>query len=483
MVRCWTERLGGLAAAAAFLALASPALAQDHSAADRAVEAAKAYAGETVTVTWEAGLQALDPLNYSGPLFEDLTGVKVEVIEIPVSELFTKTVAEHRAGTGAYDLLNVVPAWMPDLVNAGVLAPIDEYVDKYEYREDLQDIADVYRENQMTYNGKIYGLPDDGDVLILYYRTDLFGDEEHQAAYREVTGRELAPPKTWDEFYDIAAYFDDALGDEGDGAALIHAPGLVHYIFEMRFRTAGGKFFDAQTMEAQIGGEIGVAVLGDMVRQLDNMPEGAAGWGPIEVLNSWLAGDVAMTMWWAPPGRWSAGYGAEEEALSWLPESQVAGEVGYALPPGGHPELAAGFSLAVAANSDKKELAYLFAQWLNSQEISLERVMLPYALRDPFRTSHFQSEEYRNLWPSAPQYLDTLQEAANSGLLDLSIIDTFAYEESLTRAIVSALAGGDPASLLADAAEEWDELTEDIGVEDQRAAYQNWASKPGAYPE
>ncbi|MEO1105407.1 MAG: extracellular solute-binding protein, partial [Pseudomonadota bacterium] len=311
MNRHWRRRLCGIAAAAATIAMAGGAYAQ--SAADRAVEAAKQYAGETITVTWEAGLQALDPLNFSGPKWEELTGVKVEVVEIPISELFTKTVAEHRAGTGAYDLLNVVPAWMPDLVNAGVLAPLDEYVDKYGYREELQDIAPTYRDNQMTVGGKIYGLPDDGDVLILYYRTDLFGDEAHQAAFSEKYGYDLAPPTTWEEFYDISAYFSEALGEGKHGSALIHAPGLVHYLYLQRLRTAGGNLFDDDTMEAQIASDTAVAVLEDMVRQLDNMPQGAVGWGPIEVLSGWLAGDLAQIIWWPPPGRWSAGYGADEE--------------------------------------------------------------------------------------------------------------------------------------------------------------------------
>ena len=152
----------GLAAITALVA--PPVLAQ--SAADRAVEAAKQYSGQTLNITWEAGLQALDPLNFSGPKWEELTGVKINVVEVPISELFTKTMAEHRAGTGAYDMLNVVPAWMPDLVAAGVLEPLDSLVDKYGYRDELQDIAPTYRDNQMTVGGKIYGLPDDGDVLI-----------------------------------------------------------------------------------------------------------------------------------------------------------------------------------------------------------------------------------------------------------------------------------------------------------------------------
>lgn len=475
-----SRRLQGVAFGLALAAATGTAFAQ--SAADRAVEAAKQYAGETLNITWEAGLQALDPLNHSGPIWEELTGVKINVVEIPINELFTKTIAEHRAGTGAYDMLNVVPAWMPDMIEAGVLEPLDSYVDKYGYREELQDIAPTYRDNQMTYGDQIYGLPDDGDVFLLYYRTDLFGDEANQAAFQEAYGYDLAPPKTWDEFYDISKFFTDSGGGDLYGSALILSPGLVHYLYEMRLRTAGGRFFDPESMDAQVNSDIAVAVLEDMVRQLDNMPPGAAGWGPIEVLNAWLAGELAMQIWWPPPGRWSAGYGVDTEALSWLPESTIAGNVGYALPPGGHPELAAGFALCVSSNSEKKELAYLFAQWLNSRDFSITRVTLPFALRDPFRTSHFNSDEYKALWPAAKDYLAALEDAAETGLLDLSIIDTFAYEESLTRAVVAALSGQDARSVLDQAAGEWNEITEEIGIDDQREAYLVWSSKPGAYP-
>jgi multiple sugar transport system substrate-binding protein len=109
-------------------------------------------------------------------------------------------------------------------------------------------------------------------------------------------------------------------------------------------------------------------------------------------------------------------------------------------------------------------------------------VMLPYALRDPFRTSHFESEEYKALWPYADEYLAMLQKGAETGLLDLSIRNTFAYEESLTRAITAAFAGEDPQAALDQAAAEWNTLTEQVGVDVQRAAYQDWASKPNAYP-
>jgi multiple sugar transport system substrate-binding protein len=190
-----------------------------------------------------------------------------------------------------------------------------------------------------------------------------------------------------------------------------------------------------------------------------------------------------MTISWPPYGRWAAGYGADEKALAWVPKSQVAGKVGYALPPGDHPELAAGFSLAVASGSKNKEAAYLFIQWLNSREISTQRVQLPYTLRDPFRENHFTDQVYLSRWPDAKDYLQVLGRAANTGLLDLSLIQTDRYEEALRQAISKLWAGQDPKTILDQAAAQWDDITKRIGVEKQKAAYQDWASKPNAYPK
>src|SRR5262249_14789245 len=46
----------------------------------RAVQAAKAHKGITINMTYEAGLQALEPRNYSGPVWKDLTGITSNII-------------------------------------------------------------------------------------------------------------------------------------------------------------------------------------------------------------------------------------------------------------------------------------------------------------------------------------------------------------------------------------------------------------------
>ncbi len=471
----------GVAAGVALLGLQNEASAQ--SAAETAVEAAKQYAGEEITIVWEAGLQSLDPLNFSGPKWKELTGIDVKVIEVPTAEMFTKILQEHRAGTGAYDALNIIPSWMPDLARAGALEPLDDYVDEYGYREELQGIAPVYRDNQMKVGDTIYGFPDDGDVLIMYYRTDILEDPEIQAAFKEAHGYDMpVPPADWDSFKDVACFITEHTGGAPYGAGFFREPVFGQFMFQERFRNEGGKFFDSETMEATINSDIGVKVLTEMREENTCMPPGVETWGFVENLAAFLQGDTAMTISWPPYGRWAAGYGLEQEAFSWVPKSQIAGKVGYALPPGGAPQLAAGFSLGVSASSDNKDAAYLFIQWLNSEDISIQRVQLPYALRDPFRESHFTSAEYQVRWPEAPQYLEALQQAAVSGLLDLSVIQTDRYEEALRQAYSRLWAGDDPQAILDDVAAQWNEVTERIGTDKQREAYQDWAGKPNAYP-
>jgi len=455
------------------------------SAAQIAVDAAKplCQGGKTITIVWEAGLQSLDPKNFSGPKWEQATGCKVNVIEVPTAEMFTKIMQEFRAGTGAYDALNVIPAWMPDLAQAGALEPLDALVDKYGFRDELKKIAPTYRDNQMTVGGKIYGFPDDGDVFLMYYRKDLFAREDLQKAYKEKFKADLAVPKTWEQFQQVGSFLTEKLKGEGIyGAAMFREPGYGNFMFQERFRNEGGKFFDAN-LKATINGPQGLKVFKGWLDENKFMPKGVEKFGFVENLAVFLKGESAMTISWPPYGRFAAGYLANEKALDWVPKSQVAGKVGYALPPGGHPELAAGFALSVASTSKNKEAAYLFIQWLNSEEISNQRVQLPYALRDPFRDSHFTNPGYLALWPDAKDYLAALGQGAQTGLLDLSLIQTDKYEEALRQGISKLWAGDDPQKILDKVAADWDAVTQQVGVDKQKAVYEAWAAKSGAYPK
>ena len=253
-------------------------------------------------------------------------------------------------GGGAYDVITIAPAWLIDFVDAGVVEPLNPYMDQYMNKADLEDYLPVYAADGYGRLGDTwYGLPDDGDVFVQYYRKDIFEDEANKAEFKAKYGYDLAPAKTYKEFIDICSFLTEKLAPDVYGCA---------YPASWRARPSTGsldpsaapaaQWFDPDTMKATINSEAGVKVLTDMVNPNKSMPPGVQKWGFMEILSAWMDGKVAMIITWPPIGRWSEGVGLATKQLSWVPPSKVVGKVGYAPEPGGRSMLAGNFALGVS---------------------------------------------------------------------------------------------------------------------------------------
>ncbi|MEA2585508.1 MAG: multiple sugar transport system substrate-binding protein [Thermomicrobiales bacterium] len=454
-------------------------LQQTGDSAEAAVAAAQQFKGTTLNVVWEDGLQSQDPTIFSGPKWEELTGIKINTVSKPFTELFPSQVAEHIGATGAYDVLSFPPSWTADFVSNQMIEPLDTFIDKYMNKADLDDYHPLYR-GLMNYGGKFWGLFDDGDTIILYYRTDLFEDQKNKDDFKAQYGYDLAAPADWTQYDDIQAFFTERGGGNTYGGASQRAGGQVFGWFSEEFRNRGGRFFNPDTMDATLDSQAGVDTLTRMVNSNKTMPPGVEAWGFVEVLTAWMSGQIAMIGGtWPPIGRWSEGTTAEQ--LNWVPETTVAGKVGYSVMPMGHSLHNAGFNLGVSADSKNKEAAYLFVQWLTSPTISLERVMLPYALRDPFRLSHYSSEEYRGRWANAGKYLDTLKAAADTALLDIIMPGSAEYHTALDDLVTSAQGGTPVADALKAGNDTFNAITDRIGRDPQKTAYADFVALKGSY--
>jgi multiple sugar transport system substrate-binding protein len=455
--------------------------AQPGSSAARAIEEAKKFKGETITLTWEGGLQSQDPLLFSGPKFEELTGVKVKVVEVPGNEQFSKLMAEHLAGGGAFDAGNVQPGWLPDMVSTNAIIPLDDYIKTYMNPADLDDYLPIYK-TIARWNGKYYGLFDDGDTLLYYYRKDLFEDPKHQADFKSKYGRDLGTLKTADyqQYHNIAKYFTETGGGKLFGAGLT-AAGMGWSWYQCWLRMNGGTFFDPETMKPGINSPAAIKSAEQLLAVRKQMPPGAEQLDAVALFSAYLSGTLAIGSFWPPLGRWAEAYGARPKQLSFVPETQIAGKTGYALFPGGYTEMAGAYFLNVWSNSKKKDLAYHFIQWMTSPEVSLERVMLPYALRDPYRISHVESTKFRSAWPAAGDYLDTCKVAGSGkSFLDLIITGGPEYVQAYTEASTAMLAGKDVKASLDEAAAKWEKTTDRLGRAKQQENYKAYLSTPGA---
>jgi multiple sugar transport system substrate-binding protein len=461
------------------LALAASTEGPKDGSAYRAVEAAKQYSGVTISMTYEVGLQALDPRNFSGPLWEQLTGIKSNVAELAWPDLYSKAVAEHIAGSGAYDILDVAPIWTPSLADGGLIQPLDDYIAKYMNVADLEDYHPLYKALP-TYKGKIWGFFDDGDVFALYYRKDIFEDPKMMEAYQAKFGKALAPPTTWEEYIQIAQFITDQLAPNVYGAGHFRKAGSPgnQFDFLQQFRANGGALFD-ENMKAALASPAGIKTLENMIAANAASIPGNNELDAVSLWAAFLTGKVAMIYSWPPTGRMTANYSQSAEEINFVPKSQVAGKVGYAVVPG-NPEHASGFNKALSADSANPDAAYLMMQWMTSPPVSLARVMLPYALRDPYRLSHFTSDLYAQLWPDAKAYLVNLNNSANVALLDPIIPGAQDYFQSLDRMATSVWAGTDPKTALETAAAEFDATTDRLGADSQKAFYTEFLKLPGA---
>ena len=113
------------------------------------------------------------------------------------------------------DLIIGDSQWLGGSAENGHYVKLNDFFDKEGISMDDFLPATVYAYSTWPKGTPNYwALPAMGDALGWVYRKDWFEKPELQAAFKEKYGRDLAPPKTWDELKDIAEFFQ---GREVDG--------------------------------------------------------------------------------------------------------------------------------------------------------------------------------------------------------------------------------------------------------------------------
>ncbi len=296
------------------------------------------FEGQTVTVIVNtAGPKG--PI--SGPFyevrdeFEKATGATLEIVEVPFAEHFPKLMTDLTTGTGQYDTSIAGAWWLGDLVEGDFIVPYDEWYDDPRFPQwDIEDVLPGPRALLM-YGGKKYMVANDHDGQVMYYRRDLLEDPEHQAAFKAQYGYDLGVPKTWDQFRDVAEYFNgkDLNGDgTPDSGLTLHlkvgGQGMFHFMsFSAPFVIGPDNpnlyWFDPETMEPLLDSPGHVKAMETLVDLIQFGPEAMLGWSLGESWDHFLRGEAALTFTWGDLG-----------ALAQQEGSQVKGKTGAAPIPG-----------------------------------------------------------------------------------------------------------------------------------------------------
>lgn len=131
-----------LAAVLGFVLAGGLAAHAQDSVAQRAIDGAKAYVKAKNLKEPKLTILLSSLYSNSFPDFakkwEELTGVKFEIVALGYTDIPAKIMQEAVSKTGVYDLFNDFPYTMPDAVGAKVFHALDEYAAKYK-----PDFADI----------------------------------------------------------------------------------------------------------------------------------------------------------------------------------------------------------------------------------------------------------------------------------------------------------------------------------------------------
>jgi multiple sugar transport system substrate-binding protein len=341
----------------------------------------------------------------------------------------------------------------------------------------------------------------------MYYRRDLLAAVHHQAAFREKYGYALAVPQTWEQFRDIAEYFNgrELMNDGVPGAGVVMhlkvgAQGMFHFMslsapFVIGPANPKLYWFDPQTMKPLIESPGHVKALEALIDLTKFGPREMLGWDLRECWDHFLAGHAALTCSWGDLG-----------ALAPEEGSKVRGKVGAAPMPGTRRY----YSIAqqrwvdterpnVAGNVTGGSWAGVISRFSKSPEATYYLLALMaspakskvYAARgwdgvDPGRFSHFapphgkaRIDDYvRAGWDEADvrQYLQAYYANFDNPqqLPYLRILGTFSYWQALDVHLAEAVSGqlSAPAALKA-AAVDFEEITLRLGRERQKRIYRS----------
>ena len=460
------------------------------------------FAGQTIVVVTQTGRSVGGPVEDYAPEWEAASGGQVELQQFAFGELFEKMVTAFDTGSIDYDVMIFPADWAGDFMAPGYLEPIPQsLLDTLE----PEDIVPLYADRITAWGDTVYALPYDGDSHMMYYRKDLVNPESPYAAEFETTyGYPLDEPQTWEQYFDIAEFFN---GREVETAGeVLPIAGLgeaqrrnaqsywVYLSHAASYAKAPGNpcfFFDCADMTQEINNPGFVRALEEYVALREFGPAEMINWDVADTRVQFPAGCCVLNIDWGDVG-----------PISYNPDASViVGQTGFAPLPGASefwdsqadawvtpedgnnraPFIAfGGWIIGVAADSDVKEAALDFAAFMSRPELVRQLATIPDTGINPSRFSQLNVDDV-SLWvdagfdeEGAVDYLSAILEGINdpNAVLDLRIRGSAEYLSVLDTEIARALVGEITAQeALDNVAAQWNDISDRLGREDQLAQY------------
>ncbi|AIQ65771.1 ABC transporter substrate-binding protein [Paenibacillus stellifer] len=262
----------------------------EQGAAESAASSSPAAGGGTLTIMAETSSHA-DAFKSIIPDFEAKYGVKVKVVELPYDQYHQQLTLKFTSGSADFDLAYVPIGWVPELQVPNYIVPISTdqaELDKLKL-DDFPGIGNAYFGDKK----ELYFVPYMNETQGILYRTDLFNDEKEKAAFKAKYGYDLAPPKTMQQYKEIAEFFNRPDQNLSGVTLMGEKSILLGFAFYNRLFNYGGDLYDDQYKQ-QFDNEAGVKALNDLKDLFQYTSAAAKQYGWSDASGEFLQGRSAM---------------------------------------------------------------------------------------------------------------------------------------------------------------------------------------------
>lgn len=350
--------------------------------------------------------------------FENLTGIKVNFSTMPETNYYDKlnVALSSRAGTPDVFMTGAYQSW--EYASAGSMEPLEGYINNpkltnpdYHYSDFIPSVIDALKwdcvPGHAVGSGSQWALPMGWEINILTYNKRILNEKGMKA------------PETAEELLDTATALHEFNGSGTYGLALRGTAdwGTIHPAYMSMYSTWGAKDFAVENgkLVSQVDSPEAIAMTDYWVKLVKN--GGAPQWSTYgwELAGADLGAGKAAMMWDADRG----GYTQNVKGASAEAGNLAFGMIPYPVSAG---KTAADmksnlwvWSMAMNANSAKKDAAWYFIQYFTGPEF-MQWSGTEGACTDTPRQSVLDSTQYQEEVSGADGYLEafnTLKDTAN----------------------------------------------------------------------
>jgi multiple sugar transport system substrate-binding protein len=434
--------------------------------------------------------------------WEEATGAKIEWIDVPQDQVFSKVQQGIASGTVEFDVMEGGGPWEGDILGKGLALEMPDWVKQ---QIEMDDYVKYLQAPVGTWDGKTYRVSIDGDAHNLNYRADVFADPDLADQWKTGGGEgDWGVPTTWQQVQAYTKFLKGTKTNGLDNFGVIDVcktgGGYSWYFFASR-ATAYVKhpddkawLFDAETMKPLVNNPGYVRAAQDVIDALPSEPADQLNADLLKTLGQFLAGTGSICHWWGDIG--SNVYTNSQSVFIGNDKLQVSFSI---LP--GSPDVYnnktgqwdtiqgnnfapndayIGWGLYVMNESSTRgvsDAAWDLAAHLGGKDISLWTACYPSGFQ-PYRTSHFDVADWvATGYPEdfAAAYLKSEADSYNhpNAAIEPRIPGIFQYYVAAEEELAKAFAGEKSAQEALDTvAQQWEQITDQLGRENQTKLYQ-----------